>query len=154
MTLREALNGGALLCLCLCGVESAAADNQPAAGSGTLTVELTGLTSDEGSVVYAMWNGPDYWLKDNAVREGSVVIENGASRLEFTDLPYGEYAISVFHDKNANNKLDTGFMGIPKEPLGTSNDAKVRFGPPKYKDARFVLDQPDLSISIPIKKLF
>ena len=124
------------------------------AGSGELTVELTGLTSDEGSVVYAMWAGPEHWLADNAVKEGAVPIRNGAGRIEFVDLPYGEYAISVFHDKNDNKKLDTGFMRIPKEPIGTSNDAKARFGPPKYDDARFVLDQPELTITIPIKKLF
>ena len=124
------------------------------ADSGRLTVELTGLTSDEGSVVYAMWTGPDDWLADNAFREGAVPIENGAGRIEFDDLPYGEYAISVFHDQNDNQKLDTGFMRIPKEPLGTSNDARMRFGPPKYDDARFVLDQPELIITIPIKKLF
>jgi uncharacterized protein (DUF2141 family) len=124
------------------------------AESARLIVEFTGLASDEGAVVFAMWDGPENWLEDNAVREGSTPIENGRSRLELTDLPYGEYAISVFHDRNANEKLDTGFFRLPKEPIGTSNDAKVRFGPPKYDDAVFVLDQPELTITIPIRKLF
>ena len=43
---------------------------------------------------------------------------------------------------------------MPKEALGTSNDAKVRFGPPKYEDAVFYLDQPELIIEIPVRKLF
>lgn len=123
-------------------------------GRGDLTVELTGLKSDAGSVVFAMWSGPENWLGDGAVREGSAPIENGVSHIRIESLPYGEYAISAFHDVNANQKLDTGFFRIPKEPIGTSNDAKVRFGPPRYDDARFVLDQPELTITIPIRKLF
>jgi uncharacterized protein (DUF2141 family) len=125
-----------------------------AAETGRLIVEFTGLTSDEGAVVFAMWDGPENWLEDGAVREGSTPIENGRSRLELTDLPYGQYAISVFHDRNSNQKLDTGLFRMPKEPIGTSNDAKVRFGPPKYDDAVFVMDQPEMTITIPIRKLF
>ncbi len=125
-----------------------------AAEVGSLTVTLDGMKTDEGSLVYAMWSGPEGWLEDNTVREGSVPIENGSSVLHFPELPYGEYAISVYHDRNSNGKLDTGMFRIPKEPLGTSNDAKIRFGPPKYEDAVFILDQPELTTHIPVRKLF
>lgn len=125
-----------------------------AADTGRLTVELTGMKSDEGRLVYAMWSGPEGWLESNTAREGSSPISAGRSILEFDDLPFGEYAISVYHDRNNNGKLDTGLFRMPKEPLGTSNDAKIRFGPPKYEDAVFLLDQPELHIQIPVKKLF
>ncbi len=122
--------------------------------SGHLLVELTGMQSDEGSIVYAMWSGPEDWLEDNALHAGLVPIEDGQALIEFTDLPYGEYAISVYHDRNGNERLDTGMFRIPKEPIGTSNDAKARFGPPKYEDAAFQLDSESLTITIPVKKLF
>jgi uncharacterized protein (DUF2141 family) len=125
-----------------------------AADSGRLTVELTNMKSDEGRLVYAMWSGPEGWLESNTVREGTSPVSAGRSTLAFDDLPYGEYAISVYHDRNDNGKLDTGLFRMPKEPLGTSNDAKIRFGPPKYEDAVFILDQPELRIQIPVKKLF
>ena len=35
--------------------------------------------------------------------------------------------------------MDTNFLGIPKEPIGISNNAKGFMGPPKYKDAKFEL---------------
>ncbi len=117
-------------------------------------VTLSGMKNDDGSLVYAMWSGPEGWLESNTVREGSVPIVDGHSEILFEDLPYGEYAISVYHDQNGNNKIDTGMFKIPKEPLGTSNDAKVRFGPPRYSDAAFMLDQPELTIHIPVRKLF
>lgn len=122
--------------------------------AGRLSVELTGMQNDDGSIVYAIWSGPENWLEDNALHAGFVPIENGQARIEFADLPYGEYAISVYHDRNGNERLDTGMFRIPKEPIGTSNDAPARFGPPKYEDAVFTLDAESLEITIPVKKLF
>ena len=112
------------------------------------------MTSDEGKAVYAVWFGGEHWLEDHAVREGSVPVSNGTASIALQGLPYGEYAISAFHDRNGNGRLDTGLFGIPKEPLGTSNDAKIRFGPPKYADAAFVLDQPEQTMRIMIHKIF
>lgn len=125
-----------------------------AAQAASLVIKLSGMTSDTGSLVFAMWSGPENWLEADPLREGVVPIISGESEITLTDLAYGEYAVSVYHDRNDNGKLDTGLFGIPKEPLGTSNDAKIRFGPPKYEDAVFTLDQPTLTIHIPVKKLF
>ena len=133
--------------------EDVSAEESPTA-TGTLVVTLSGMKEDRGQLVYAMWSGPEGWLETNAVREGSAPIVEGSSSLRFENLPHGEYAISAYHDRNGNGKLDTGMFGIPKEPLGTSNDAKIRFGPPKYEDAAFILDQPELTIHIPVKKIF
>jgi uncharacterized protein (DUF2141 family) len=52
-------------------------------------------------------------------------------------LQPGEYAFSIFYDSNNNGKLDTNFIGIPKEPLALSNGARPKFGPPRYEDAVF-----------------
>jgi uncharacterized protein (DUF2141 family) len=132
--------------------DGAGTEEDPAAG--VLIVTLSGMKSDEGRLVYAMWSGPDGWLEGNTVREGAVGIEAGRSMIRFEGLAHGEYAISAYHDRNGNGKLDTGLFGIPKEPLGTSNDAKIRFGPPKYEDAVFILDRSELSIEIPVRKVF
>jgi uncharacterized protein (DUF2141 family) len=49
----------------------------------------------------------------------------------------GTYAVSVLHDVNSNGDLDTNFLGIPKEPLGFSNGAKPKMGPPSFDAAKF-----------------
>ncbi len=67
------------------------------------------------------------------------------------NMPPGEYAISLLHDENDNEKMDTGLMGIPKEGYGASNDAKVTFGPPKFADARFPLTQNQTTIRIKMR---
>ena len=148
--LRRSLLGLCCVFLCLGGASGLRAET----ATGALVVELTGMASDDGSIVYAMWTGPEDWLEDNALHAGFVPIEAGQARIEFTELPYGEYAISVYHDRNGNEKLDTGLFRIPREPIGTSNDAPARFGPPKYEDAVFRLESESLTITIPVKKLF
>jgi uncharacterized protein (DUF2141 family) len=45
--------------------------------------------------------------------------------------------LAAFHDENDNGKLDTNWIGIPKEGLASSNNAKGRMGPPKWRDASF-----------------
>ena len=50
--------------------------------------------------------------------------------------------------KNDNGKMDTNFLGIPKEPVAISNNAKGKFGPPKYKDAKFMISTSPTNIKI------
>ena len=68
-------------------------------------------------------------------------------------LPPGEYALSIFYDKNDNGELDTNFIGIPKEPVALSNNARPSFGPPKYKDAVFTLGDETVVQRISIESI-
>jgi uncharacterized protein (DUF2141 family) len=108
---------------------------------GTLSVRLSGFHSADGQVLIAVFRGEDGFpgKPDAAVKRLVAKISDGRTRAEISDLPPGEYAISVVHDENGNNTLDTNWIGMPKEGIGTSNNAKGRMGPPKYRDARFTL---------------
>jgi uncharacterized protein (DUF2141 family) len=69
--------------------------------------------------------------------------------LEFSvELPEGEYAISVYHDANDNNKLDTGIFGIPSEGYGFSNNVKGFMGPPSYEKTKFSLTTDSMIVRI------
>ena len=57
------------------------------------------------------------------------------------DLAPGKYAISIIHDENNNDKLDTNFIGIPKEGFGFSNNPRIMFGPPSFEKASFEINQ-------------
>jgi uncharacterized protein (DUF2141 family) len=70
----------------------------------------------------------------------------------FNNMPYGEYAVAVFHDENGNGKMDTHIFGIPKEGVGASNN-KMGFGPPSFKDSAFMLNEPDKTITVDVKYL-
>ena len=62
------------------------------------------------------------------------------------ELEAGTYSIGFFIDKNDNEKLDTNFLGVPKEQFGFSNDAMGRFGPPSFEAASFNLDEETILI--------
>jgi len=47
------------------------------------------------------------------------------------------YSVSVYYDLDENGELNTGFLGIPSEPVGFSNNAKGSFGPPSFEDTKF-----------------
>ena len=68
-----------------------------------------------------------------------------------TNLPDGEYLVMLVHDINNNGKLDTSFIGMPKEPVGLSNyDGKGI--PGKFKKHKFSV-KDDTSIIIPLTKI-
>lgn len=68
---------------------------------------------------------------------GTIAAQTG--QCVFENLPAGTYAVSTFHDKNNNSKLDTGLFGIPQEKFGFSNNASKPFSPPDFQQAAFQL---------------
>ncbi|MCF2874417.1 MULTISPECIES: DUF2141 domain-containing protein [Tenacibaculum] len=115
----------------------------------TITIDFTGMKSDKGSLFVALYNSKDSFLK-NGYKGEIVKINEKKATVQFKDVPSGTYAVSSFHDENDNKKMDTNFIGIPKEPIGISNDAKGFMGPPKYKDAKFEVNK-DITLSINVK---
>jgi uncharacterized protein (DUF2141 family) len=117
---------------------AAMATEQPA----NLRVVATNVKSDQGKIYVWVYDKQDDWLSDRYRTQKSVkVAGNRADETVTLELllPAGEYALSVFQDVNDDGKLARNFIGIPKEPAGLSNNARPRFGPPKYKDALFAI---------------
>lgn len=113
----------------------------------TLYIEFEGLKAEKGKLFIALYDKENDFLKKEI--KGSIVdIKNGKAQGIFKELNKGTYAISAFYDKNDNGKMDTNFLGIPKEPIACSNNAKGSFGPPKFKDAKFSIAERETTIKI------
>jgi len=69
------------------------------------------------------------------------------------DIPFGLYAVSGFQDIDGNLVMSGNFLGIPKEPFGFSNNAKGKFGPPKWRDAVFNFNKNNQEILLKLEKL-
>ena len=108
------------------------------AHAGTVEITFQGLTSDDGKMMVAFFQGPKGFptKTQHAVELRTSAIEGGRSTLSI-DLPAGTYAISGFHDANDDGKLNIKWLVLPAEGLGSSNNAKGRMGPPSYEDAAF-----------------
>ena len=128
-----------------------AAQTQPT-HENLLHVEITGLHSDKGKVLCALFSSADGFPKntDKAAARSESVIARGHAACDFSVVSPSTYAVSAFHDENSNGKLDTNFIGIPREGVGSSNDAKGHLGPPKFNAAafRFAGGRLDLEITI------
>ena len=60
----------------------------------------------------------------------------------------GQYAIALYHDKNANKKFDKSPLGMPAEPWGISNNPKILFSAPPVEKALFEVNGEGAKVEI------
>lgn len=114
----------------------------PQAAAGDLRVMVSNVTGDAGSVIVRVYDRAERWLGDEVHLQQSQDVSSARQGDTVTfqlSLPPGEYALSVFHDIDGDGRMARNFFGLPQEPAGLSNNAQPRFGPPKWRDARFEL---------------
>lgn len=107
-----------------------------------LTVRVTGVRPG-GTVRLALFRAEAGFPGDHtrAFRRLSHAVAGDTMELVLQGLPHGSYAVAVHHDANANGKMETDLLGRPREGWGVSNNLPLRtFGPPRYRDARIILN--------------
>ena len=99
----------------------------------TLGIDLLKLRNGDGIIRACMTRNPAHFPNCKADPEAlKRSVRANVRQIQFEGVPAGRYALSVFHDENANEKLDT-IVGIPKEGFGFSRNPVVRFGPPRFE---------------------
>lgn len=102
-----------------------------------LSVSVEGLRSAKGVLQLCLTRDPAFFPdcgKDPERRHLTVAAKG--EDIVFPAVPFGRYALSVVHDENANERLDT-FMGIPREGIGFSRNPRLAFGPPSFRSVEF-----------------
>lgn len=121
--------------------------------SGTIIMEIINFRNDQGKVrvsLYASKDGfPNEYRKAYAYITGTINTER--TRVVFEGVPYGQYAIGILHDENMDSQLNTNWLGMPKEGIAASNNAKAMFGPPSFEKASFILNTDSLKQEIKIE---
>lgn len=105
-----------------------------------LTVRVEGVSDAVGELMLALYDDEKQFRRQ-AVRLARAPARPGVVTVRFPDLPPGDYALVLFHDRNGNGELDRNRFGLPAEPWGASVGARVMFGPPGWSDARFGLTE-------------
>ena len=120
------------------------------ASRGKLIITITGCKNNKGDIKYIIFNKAEGFPSNTqkCFKRGSIQIKERRSLIVLDEIPFGQYAISILHDENNNEKMDFNLLGMPKEGYGVSNDANRTFGPPKYDEAKIVLNESSKTILI------
>lgn len=106
----------------------------------TLQLEIYGIKKIRGDVMIAVYDSEQTFLTRQVIASGAFKV-TGEQLICQLKLPYGRYAISIYHDVNADGVLNSNVFRVPKEPTGFSNNARSLFGPPNFEDASFDFHQ-------------
>ncbi len=120
-----------------------------AQSTGNLTVTITDIKNPgKGQIFFMLFKQADGFPKDmnKAAYKGTIKQFSNQATYTFENIPYGTYAVSVFQDKNSNGEMDSNLIGMPKEPVGAANQAKM--GRPKFKRSAIQLRAPRQAIEI------
>ncbi len=119
-------------------------------GVGSVVVNIDGFRTDSGIARVAVFDEatgfPD--KDDHALRRAASKIDGGRVEVRFDSLPYGVYAVAVYHDENADGKLNKGLFGRPKEGYGVSNNVVHARHAPTFDEAQFPLDSDLTTLEI------
>lgn len=108
------------------------------------------INSSEGIIYVALYDSERNYLKE-AIYSKSAKATFGNIQIVFTDLPFGEYAISAIHDANENKELDKNFFGIPTEGFGFRDGEMGMFGPPSFDKIKIDWKGGRAQFEVPLK---
>jgi len=114
-------------------------------------VKVLNIRNSSGTVDCALFDSPGGFPREFLLSATNVMVikvRKTEARCDFEDIPPGMYALAVFHDENMNGKLDTNWVGIPKEGYGFSKDVKALLGAPSFSAASFKYDEKTLDLTI------
>lgn len=111
------------------------------AAQGKLMILVSNIKTSEGTIKLALFNSKQSYTNSNAkpyrVASGTIT-SKGTSIITLNNLPYGEYAIKLFQDKDNVGHIETNWLGIPKEGYGFSDNAIAQHSIPDYDAVKFL----------------
>ncbi len=119
---------------------------------GDITIHFEDLRNIQGGIGVLLFTSPKGFPgnPENAYINYYSTLSAPNHTVKFYELDYGTYAVSAFHDENSNKKLDTNWLGLPREGVGVSLNALRPFGSPRFRDAAFELNSSSATLNIGI----
>ncbi|SRX52452.1 DUF2141 domain-containing protein [Aequorivita sp. CIP111184] len=112
----------------------------PSNETNNLTINITNIENIQGTLEIGLFNNNERFLEEGqAFKTISVKVQADSETVVIKNLPKGTYAISMYHDENADGKCNRNFLGIPTEPYGFSNNFRPKFSAPTFEDCQFAI---------------
>lgn len=115
----------------------------------SLILKVANLRNSNGQICYNVFQGANGFPDntDPAVAKKCEPIEKDSNALTVTVAGLGcnlDYAVTLIHDEDSDEKLKKGSFGIPKEGIGMSRNPNFfRIGSPPYNETNFTINTPN-----------
>ena len=116
--------------------------------NASIKVTVDAIESTEGTVVFMLFDQEEGFPREvaKAWKIGKVRPQGKKAEYTFSEVPYGTYAIAIFHDEDDDGEISTNFMGLPQERVGATNMRSL--GKPGFRKCQVVIDQPTVTIPL------
>jgi uncharacterized protein (DUF2141 family) len=123
-----------------------------AAAQSELVVKIEGIRTSSGVIRIGLFKNRASYEdttpnSPRAFRRAILPIKNGTAQWRI-EVPYGVYAIKLYHDEDNSGKLKRSLVGRPKEGVGFSNNPKLGNKAPDFDEVKFTVGQPQSSSTI------
>jgi uncharacterized protein (DUF2141 family) len=119
-----------------------------------LTVEIQNIRNPEGQIILSYYNSPETWLDeeftDHEIKFSKESTKDGKLTVIIENLEPGTYGIAFSDDENGDDKMNSNWLGIPREGFGFSRNFKVHMRKPKWEEGNFRLEK-DTTIVINVQ---
>lgn len=115
-----------------------------------LQIHVSGIKSGKGNITLMLYGDrdEDFLKKGKRLDRLRVPAKKGDVSVCMPLPAPGSYAISLYHDEDANKKLTRNFLGLPTEGYGFSRDAAVSYRLPQLDEAVFTAMPDDTQVHI------
>jgi uncharacterized protein (DUF2141 family) len=122
------------------------------ASAARIVVTIDGMHSAQGDVFVGLYATPSKFLNGNQCdAQRKVMASTGPITVVFDNLRPGTYAVGAFHDENANDHLDTNFVGLPIEGYALSNGVRAMMSKPTFQQAAFTVGDQGAQVALHIR---
>ncbi len=132
---------GVLLC-----VQVSIAQNRPQVG--TLTVNVSNVQHRVGNLKAVLQNR-SIFLTPQFIACIEIPPTGDEEQMIFKNLPFGDYAVMIYHDLNTNDFFDRNLLGYPLEPFAVSNNLHIlRLLRPSFDAVKITLSNSEMAVNI------
>ena len=119
-------------------------------GDNEIRIVVEGVKKSAGLITADLYpNRQEGFLRGKGrLKQVKFAAKAPLTRFCITAPENGDFAVTIYHDRNANGDFDKTGLGMPAEPWGLSNNPKVRFGPPTVDKTIFPVAENGANVKI------
>lgn len=125
---------------------------QPGAPS-QVSLTVSNIQQVQGMIWIGLYESEETFLiKEKAIVKGYPVQHKGDMTIALSDVPYGTYAVALFHDLNNNGVLDQNVLGVPREPYAFSGELQSQWRLPRFAEVKHTFTPGQSTLALKLEK--